>query len=381
MKQHYLGVVLSALLLVACGREGSSVDTEPVSSAPPASEAVPEPSLPPFAEVAQAFAGQAQQGSQQMLTLCTQMQMAIEQFLADVSAQTQAEARDRYQACYQAWVSASLYFQMPFELSEAKSFHQLIEIIDTRPFLPGYIDGIPEYPYSGLVHELDMPINQSTLRSQHRLMDEDSASVGFPVVEFFLWKTPIDSVWRATQVGDDHRIVDRRKQYLAVATELLMTQLTQANLRWQSATGFKALPERAQLALVVKSLQRSAAIELLANRFSAQVLVEPDWHHPALLSGQGRDYPLLRLAQMQKLLATAAVQAWFSQQPALPVSAEVLQAALSAAEQAVMQLPANYPFDTAEDSETWQAAQQQIAALAELFSQLSEHFQVPLATE
>jgi hypothetical protein len=381
-KQPWLfGILLT--ILVGCA-DDDAADT----SATPATGAIEEPNVATevthvisFETAATAFQQAAQQSVKAMLAQCSVLQADISAFLNNAADDTQEKARQSFRTCYQAWVQSSLYFQLPFELSEKKDFDTLTDLIDTRPFLPGYIDGIPEYPFSGLVHELDMPVNANNLKGQHRLMDEESASVGFPVIEFFLWKIPAEEHWLDN--GENTKVVERRRDYLNTATELLMEHLTNAVLRWSDDNGFAKLPERAQLSFVLKSLQRLTMVELLAGHFGDAALEEPEWHHAALLSGNGRDYPVAKLTELNALLADPAntgFTEWLSKITDAPVTAEELTESLAATSAAMQKLPSNYPFETTAD-ENWQATRQTLAQLSLYFSELSQHFDVSIVTE
>nr|WP_255533828.1 imelysin family protein [Reinekea sp. G2M2-21] len=318
-----------------------------------------------------------------MLNHCSAMQSDIQAFVANPTDTTQSAAQESFLPCYQSWNGLALFFQQPFDLADKKPFQNLIDLIDTHPFLPGYIDGIPEYPYSGLVHELDIDINADNLRGQHRLMDEESASVGFPVIEFFLWKMPVTEHWQATPNTDNATIVDRRKAYLSTATDLLMEHLTQAVLRWQTNGTFASLPERAQFSFVLKSLQRLSMIELLAGQFEEAVFTDPGWYHTAPFTGFGRSFITIKLKSMQQVIGDSEsneFSAWLDKNPELPFTASDLHKTLTDALTAVSALPENYPFDSSAD-EQWQAARQQLAQLTVYFSQLSKHFQVTIVTE
>lgn len=334
-----------------------------------------------FESAATAFQQLAQQSTKGMLAQCSVLQADIAAFLNNPNESTQAASRESFSSCYHAWVQNALFFQLPFELSEAKDFNNLTDLIDTRPFLPGYIDGIPEYPFSGLVHELDMPVNANNLKGQHRLMDEESASVGFPVIEFFLWKVPPEEHW--IDNGENTKVVERRRDYLNTATELLMEHLSGAVLRWSEGNRFATLPERAQLSFVLKSLQRLTMVELLAEQFEETAIAEPEWHHSALISGSGRDYPLAKLNMVKNLLSDSTnngFSEWLSKIADAPVVPENLSTSIDATLVAVEALPANYPFDTEAD-ETWQNARQSLAQLSLHFSELSQHFQIAIVTE
>lgn len=257
-----------------------------------------------------------------------------------------------------------------------------MDLIDTRPFLPGYIDGIPEYPYSGLVHELDLPMDESALRSQHRLMDEESASLGFPVIEFFLWRTELVDVWLPEQ-PDKAINVQRRIEYLNVAAKTLQRQLLQALDRWQDKQ-FDYLPERVKLNFILQSCQRLVMVDLLNSLFEDAALNEPEWHHPAQISGNGRSYPLAMLQTLQSFVGSTEQSSeftrWLQANEQLPVSAESLAESISKSLNAIERLPENYPAQS-EPNDQWQAARQSLAELTLQFSELMRYYEVPLLVE
>jgi hypothetical protein len=375
--------ILFTLFATSCSEPEEQVtDQSAISAVSESAESTPSAPLLVFKESADYFANSAQTTTKAMLATCADLQGDIQTFLTTPTEENQEAARSSFTPCYQSWVGSSLYFQQPFSFSEKTDLENLVDLIDTRPFLPGYIDGIPEYPFSGLIHELDLEITPATLRSQHRLMDEDSASVGFPVIEFFLWKAPVSTFWIAEGDEDSQVIVDRRKEYLRVATNLLVEHLTQAVMRWQAESEYFQLPEGAQQALVLKSLQRITMIDLLGGLFEDVVIAEPEWHHPALISGQGRDYITVRLNAIETFIGQAEDNAfthWLAKANDLPITLEDLKSQIVQTRTAVEALPANYPTDSQAD-EAWQLARQQLATLTLSFSQLSEHFQVSIVT-
>lgn len=64
---------------------------------------------------------------------------------------------------------------------------ELVQRIDAQPFEPGYLDAVAGYPYSGLVHDISLPISQRTLIEQHGLTDDGDVSLGFHALAFMLW--------------------------------------------------------------------------------------------------------------------------------------------------------------------------------------------------
>ncbi|WP_187265497.1 imelysin family protein [Reinekea thalattae] len=383
-KTFFLILVLG--LLTACDSTETSSQSQPVDDAhgEPSSEVSDSPTVTTasFTDSANYFRQSAIASVLETQTQCNLLFEDIATFVSDASASHQLNAQETFGLCLESWRRSELYFQKPFSYSEIKPFHELIDLIDTRPFLPGYIGGIPEYPYSGLVHELEIPLNESTLRRQHRLMDEESPSLGFPVIEFLLWKAPIEGNW--TLRGDESDVnVERRFNYLAVAASVLQEQINQAVIRWQSEQ-FNELPERAQLNLVLQSFQRYVMIDLLQFMFEETALSDPEWHHYALLSGSGRNYPVGMLQSVQSFVGqpgdSNAFTDWVNSIAALSFSADELQQSVADSIAATEQLPENYPLDT-EASEQWQLARSSVAAVSVYFVQLMRQFDTSLLLE
>ncbi len=381
-------LAFGSLLIIGCSNDSERkiIPAEATSRSLPAELKLPtaEASIASnFAEASEAFRVLAYEAAIKSLGSCQALAKEVKNFIQAPSAETQAQAQKSYHPCHQSWVSTKLYFQRPFSLAEETDFYRLIDLVDTRPFLPGYIDGVPEYPYSGLVHEVDLTVNESTLRSQHRLMDEESAALGFPVVEFFLWRTPIEGIWKDPENSESKVNIERRLEYLQLATDQLVEQLSEAAVRWQPHNAFTSLPERAQVNVVLQSIQRLTMVELLEKLFSEQTLAEPAWFHPSQISGQGLDYPIAILTTLQSLLGKpgepTAFSQWMKAVTDLPFEPLEMQTVLADTITTIEQLPANYPMEQP-NSDDWTNARQKLAQLALLSSQLSTHYNIPIET-
>jgi hypothetical protein len=315
---------------------------------------------------------------------CKTMQQRVYKFLSAPNEQSQTDAQLAFAACHQRWTASAIYFNEPFNLNEATGLRKLVGLIDTRPYLAGHIDGIPDYPYSGLIHELELVINADTLRGQHRLMDEESASLGFPVVEFFLWKGPLQEHWQAQTEEELQNLVNRRLTYLKLATDQLLDQLAKASFRWRRDGEFNELPDRAKLNLEIKSIQRFTMVDMLNRIFADSALEEPEWVHPAQFAGDGRGYILSQLAQLTTLIgapnSATPLTLWIDKEELIDTTGLALQNSLAQAIAAVQQLPVNYPFDSAAD-EQWDAARQAMAQLALEFTKVSQQLKLNVVTQ
>lgn len=372
-----IGLFTLAMFGCSSSNEPASETEESAQSSLPDVEVV-EPSTQ-FAAAARAFEAQADVAGQAMQAACQPLGTAVLAFLDNPEPGLQSDAQSAWHNCYEHWQAFSLFHQVAFNPAAQDALDRSRWLTNVRPFLPGYIDALPEYPYSGLVHETGMDLTLDNLLEQHQLMDLESPALGFPVVETLLWQTDLETYW-LTSGGDEDLTITRRHQYLTLASDHLLQQLQQARLRWAGQVGFTGLPESAQQRIVLTSLEQQIRGELLDLVFTDDALQEPDWHHPSLVAGQGKRHLQARLAGLEALLASpddgaSAFASWLERRGG-PVTSETLGDQLSTALEALSALPDNAPAGEP-GAETWQQAVAAITGLADQISLLRE----PLVTQ
>lgn len=113
---------------------------------------------------------------------------------------------------------------------------QRLKRIDPTPIFPGYIDGLSQWPESGIVHDRTVELSRSSLLEQQGATAEGEASVGFQVMHFLLHGEPdqprTPEAFRVLGKVPEHRVVppewlpeQRRRDYLRVAGDLLTRDL------------------------------------------------------------------------------------------------------------------------------------------------------------
>lgn len=379
LTRAYPLIVLFSVISLGCSspNEPASDVTEPAHNNPAEREvAVPDAQ---FAALARAFEARADEAGRAMQTACQPLGPAVLAFLDNPEPDLQSEAQVAWHGCYEHWQAFSLFHQVAFNPAAQEALDRSRRLINVRPFLPGYVDALPEYPYSGLVHETGMDLTLDNLLEQHQLMDLESPALGFPVVETLLWQSDLGTYW-LTSGEDGDLTITRRHQYLTLATDHLLQQLEQARLRWAGQVGFTGLPEPAQRRIVLTSLEQQIRDDLLDLAFADDALQEPDWHHPSLVAGQGKRHLLARLAGLEALLASpddgvSALASWLERRGGT-VTGETLGNQLNTARQALDALPDNAPAGDP-DTEAWQQAVAAVTGLADQISQL----RTPLAAQ
>jgi hypothetical protein len=108
---------------------------------------------------------------------------------------------------------------------------------DSFPILPGYIDGLNEWPDSGIVNDMSLPLTRESLVAQQDATMEGEASIGFQVIHFLLNGEPghardAAALQLVSELSDQDlgelsdQPANRRRVYLQLATDLLVEDLT-----------------------------------------------------------------------------------------------------------------------------------------------------------
>lgn len=186
------------LLLGFCLLSGACSEPQLQSNTlPPSGIGFPEPQLQLEAATSEAireltrnYLRRAQSDFSQANQAIAALGEAIDELLARPSAASLAAAR-------QAWLSAHIAYEtrllhqyfvaqvLPAE--QALRLSSLAYNINHWPVVPGYIDGVPGYPGSGIVNDMTVALNPDNLREIHGQFDPAEAALGFHVLEYLLW--------------------------------------------------------------------------------------------------------------------------------------------------------------------------------------------------
>ncbi|QQD25210.1 hypothetical protein GJQ55_12340 [Venatoribacter cucullus] len=221
-----------------------------------------------------------------------------------------AAARHAWRTAYDAWLETLLYAYLPINdppdwASKGIDYQQTIALLDSWPIEGGYIDYLPGYPFSGIVNDLTLPLNEDSLLAQHRFSDPTYASLGYHALEFMLWgadgeRPPRDFLPQEntapvvassdeegtaanpeTDSGDADLPVsvntvqnhNRRRQYVQLVSEQLQKHLHRLQRRWEPSNGYyagllqHARPEQVLNASLM-AMQQLLSEELLGKRLS-----------------------------------------------------------------------------------------------------------------
>lgn len=291
----------ACILMAACDAPAPTDKTE----ATPVREN-PDPAL---------FASQAGLSAYTALSSASRTAQALDSKLASFmyhpNPMSQDEVRQAWRRAYDAFLESMVFAYLPIQdppdwYKERISYQDMLKQLDTWPVQGGYIDYIEGYPFTGIVNDLTLALDEQSLRAQHRFTDETNASLGYHPLEFMIWgdsgkRSPEDfnpqdntAPVPVTEEGEEEKHTEntdtaghgpapqaepqnhnRRRQYVQLVIELLQKDLHRIQRRWEPSTGYYArilqqsTPEEATQASLI-GVQNLILEEILGKRFNLE---------------------------------------------------------------------------------------------------------------
>jgi putative iron-regulated protein len=122
--------------------------------------------------------------------------------------------------------------------------------INAWPMDESHVDGIQGKAQSGLVNNRKIALTKKTLVAQNERGGEENVATGWHAIEFLLWGQDLDDAGPGRRGFEDFvdgkaPNADRRRQYLSVATDLLVDDLASLVQAWSPQTNnYRARFER-----------------------------------------------------------------------------------------------------------------------------------------
>ncbi len=265
--RNLLAAVVSIVLLLSC----SEPPDAPTPAPEPLTEVLPEPDVTESASALAAdYAAQGWGRFRSLEKAMVEMQESLDDFSKNPTVRSLTQLQMAWGTAYAAWGRA--YLWLVHRALEDPARFSTLSRIDSIPIMPGFVDGLAQWPDSGIVNDPTVSLDGQSLLAQHDVTAQGEASVGFQVVEFLLSGEPLqprtlaDFVDPVRDIGAPGLPVaelpqHRRRQYLTVAVEILVADIRAV---------LDDLPGRSfdmQQAInaAVKTLERIALVESLAE--------------------------------------------------------------------------------------------------------------------
>lgn len=210
------------------------------------------------------------------LASATEMDEAIDSFLADPSAETLDSARDAWLTARQDYDPTEVFRFYGGPIDDAETGVE--GFVNPWPLDEAYIDYVEGSPESGIVSMVDEypTIDADLLLSLNEEGGETNISTGWHAIEFLLWGQDMNASGPGDRPPDDYTTAanaDRRAQYLTVASDLLLTHLQQMVDAWAPdqdnfRAEFVSLPPDEALGMIMTGMGELSRGELAGERMT-----------------------------------------------------------------------------------------------------------------
>ena len=235
------------------------------------------------------------------------MDSKLASFMYHPNPMSQQEISQAWRQAYDEYLYTLVFSYLPIQdppdwHTQHIAYSDLLVQLDSWPIEGGYIDYIPGYPFSGIVNDLALDIDENSIRSQHGFTDPTNASLGYHALEFMFWgqegkrsahdffpqentaPVPINDAEETLSTDNEQSADDthsplhitqnhnRRRQYTKLLSELLQKDLHRIQRRWEPSSGYYSeLLQRSSARNTLQAAfiagQRFISEELLQKRF------------------------------------------------------------------------------------------------------------------
>lgn len=158
------------------------------------------------------------------------MQRAAEAFLDAPTEANRDDAQGLWLNLHQEFLKL-IFFVQTFHIASEVDIYA----VEAWPMHEGFLDYVDQYPHSGLINDITMPMTLETLISQHGVTDASEICLGFHALEFLLWSRqlsdylPVEQL-TPEQIKDGLNLADisnnRRRTAMSLITAQLHRDLT-----------------------------------------------------------------------------------------------------------------------------------------------------------
>jgi putative iron-regulated protein len=198
------------------------------------------PAAPTPAQVVSHYGALVHAGYEDSLAGARAVQQAVAALTAAPSADTLAAARKAWLAARESYGQTEAFRFYGGPIDDAKGPEGQI---NAWPMDEAYVDYVEGKPNAGLVNNRKQPITKKALAAANERGGEENIATGWHAIEFMLWGQDLSETGPGNRSFEDfvdgkRPNADRRRQYLAVVTELLIDDLSGLVKAW--APGQKA---------------------------------------------------------------------------------------------------------------------------------------------
>ncbi len=201
-----------------------------------------------YAPVATHYAALVQASYDDTLAGARSLQQAVAAFVKTPTADSLAVARTRWLAAREFYgqTEAFRFYGGPIDDDKGPEGR-----INAWPMDESYVDAVQGKPGAGLINNRKFAISKKSLSAQNERGGEENIATGWHAIEFLLWGQDQSETGPGNRSADDFvdgktPNADRRRQYLTVATDLLVDDLALVAKAWApgGTTSYRARFEK-----------------------------------------------------------------------------------------------------------------------------------------
>jgi putative iron-regulated protein len=190
---------------------------------------------PALAPVLTHYAALVHANYEDTLQAAQAMKRAIDAFLANPSADTQHAAQKAWRAAREFYgqTEAFRFYGGPIDDEDGPEGR-----LNAWPMDESYVDKVEGADNAGLINDRSFAITPESISEQNERGGEENIATGWHAIEFLLWGQDLSESGPGNRAYTDFvdgkaANADRRRQYLAVVTDLLVEDLTTLVKAWR----------------------------------------------------------------------------------------------------------------------------------------------------
>lgn len=174
------------------------------------------------------------------LAAAMELDAAIDAFLAAPDAAGLDAAREAWLAAREPYLQTEVFRFYGGPIDDEDDGPE--GLINAWPLDEAYIDGVVDDPTAGIVNDPAQTIDAASLMALNEQGGEENIATGFHAIEFLLWGQDLSADGPGDRphtdfVDGEADNADRRRQYLATVSDLLVEHLSGLTAEWDPSEG------------------------------------------------------------------------------------------------------------------------------------------------
>lgn len=282
-----------------------------------------------------------------------ELRAALDRLVAAPSEETLAAARAAWLASRDTYGRTEIarFYEGPIDRVDPRTGEGGIELrINAWPVDESAIDAVRGRPDSGLIQDLETPLDDALLVERNQRDSDTAVLLGYHAIEFLLWGQDLDPAGPGARPASDFDPATpagrRRGEYLRIVAERLVADLRAVGAEWSGApgsyaAGFVEGEPSESLRKLLTGLEKMTGFEMALERLAVPLdSGDPEDEHSCFSDNTHADFRA-NLEGLERVWERTGLAAWAG--AADPALRAAIDEALAGVGAGVRALPR--PFD------------------------------------